>query len=266
MSRFSLLAVLALVFSLALPASAQDTMPVAADSVLADTSDASNPELARALYDQAEAAADTSNFEAALGLYEQALELDAANARIALGRARTLGQLRRFEDSRTAYENAVKLAEAAEDNAALNAASNELARLVEGLEARAATQATAEAFNNAVSLLSANPTPAQAEEALGMLNQVMEAGYDSTRTAFYYAQAYNAMDRGADALPYAEAAVAASEGEADRSGYYIQLGLAHMKIGNTEEARAAFEQTQGGAWEGWGTHYIGQLDDGGGTD
>ncbi len=132
--------------------------------------------------------------------------------------------------------------------------------IVEGLEARAATQATAEAFSNAVTLLSANPTPGQAEEALGMLNQVMEAGYDSTQTAFYYAQAYNAMDRGQDALPYAEVAVAASSSEADRSSYYIQLGLAYMKMGNATEARAAFEKTQGGAWESWGTHYIGQLD------
>lgn len=263
MSRLSLLAVLALVVSLALPAAAQDTMPVAADSVMADSSDASNPELAAELYTQAETAADSSNFEVALGLYDQALELDATNARIALGRARTLGQLRRFEDSRAAYENAVALAEAAEDNAALTASSNELERLVEGLEARAATQATAEAFNNAVSLLSANPTPNQAEEAIGMLNQATEAGYDSTRTAFYYAQAYNALDQGATALPYAEIAVAASEGEADRSGYYIQLGLAHMKMGNAAQAREAFEQTQGGAWESWGTHYIGQLDSGG---
>lgn len=264
MSRLSLFALLALAVSTALPAAAQET-PVPADSVMADSSDVltADPERARELYEQAEAAADSSNFEAALTLYDEALVFDETNARIALGRARTLGQLRRFEDSRTAYERAVALAEASEDNAALTAARNELQRLVQGLEQRAATQATAQAFNNAVALLSASPTPGQAEEALGLLNQVMEAGYDSTRTAFYYAQAYNALDRGADALPYAEAAVAASEGEADRSGYYIQLGLAHMKMGNTEEARAAFEQTQGGAWEGWGTHYLGQLDSGG---
>ena len=260
MSRLSLIALLALVATITLPAAAQETMPAPADTVMADSSNTGDPERARELYAQAEAAADSSNFEVALGLYNEALEQDDTNARIALGRARTLGQLRRFEDSRAAYENAVALAEASEDNAARTAARNELARLVEGLEARAATQATAAAFNNAVSLLSANPTPGQAEEALAMLNQVTAAGYDSTRTAFYYAQAYNALDRGADALPYAEAAVAASEGEADRSGYYIQLGLAYMKMGNTEQARAAFEQTQGGAWESWGTHYLGQLD------
>ena len=258
MSRLSLLAVLALIASLALPAAAQDTAPT--DPVVADSSDAPNPELARELYAQADSAAKQSNFEAALGLYDQALEQDAANPRIALGRARTLGQLRQFDDSRAAYESAVALAEAADDNAALTAASNELARLVEGLEARAATQATAEAFNSAVSLLSASPTPAQAEEALGLLNQVTEAGYDSTRTAFYYAQAYNSMDQGANALPYAEAAVAASEGEADRSGYYIQLGLALKGAGRTEDARAAFEQAKTGQWAGWADHYISQLD------
>ena len=268
MSRLSLFAVLALASGLALPAAAQETTPaLPADSVMTDSVEVitADPERARELYTEAEAAADSSNFEAALGLYDEALVFDDANARIALGRARTLGQLKRFDDSREAYERAVALAEAAEDNAALTASSNELARLEEGLAKRAETQATGEAFSQAATLLQANPTANQAQEALALLDQVTEAGYDSTRTAYYYAQALNALDRGADAVPYAETAVAVSEGQADRSGYFIQLGLALKGAGRTDDARAAFEQAKTGQWSSWAEHYLGELD-GGGTE
>ena len=267
MFRLPLLALLGL--AVALPAAAQDTTPaLPADSVMADSATVitADPERARELYTQAETAADSSNFEGALSLYDEALVFDDANARIALGRARTLGQLKRFEDSRNAYEQAVAFAEAAEDNAALTASTNELARLEEGLAKRAASQETGQAFSRATTLLQANPTPSQAEEAIQLLDQVSEAGYDSTRTAFYYAQAYNAMDRGAEAVPYAETAVAASEGEADRSGYFIQLGLAYKGAGDTDKARAAFEQAKTGQWAGWADHYLGQLDGEDGTD
>ena len=116
----------------------------------------------------------------------------------------------------------------------------------------------------AIDLLQANPVAeADAMQAYTFLEQARTAGYDPNQVAFYYAKALNAMNRGADAVSYAQTAVEASEGQSDRSPYYIQLGLAHMGAGNTEEARAAFEAIgEGEAWHGWAQHYIGQLDAG----
>ncbi len=129
-------------------------------------------------------------------------------------------------------------------------------------DAAAGAQATATKVQQATEMLSGNEiTEEQASEAYTLLEQARLDGYDPNLVAFYYAKALNAMGRGAAAGPVAETAVAASEGQADRSAFYIQLGLAHMGAGNNAEARAAFEAiTDGQAWYGWAQHYIGQID------
>jgi hypothetical protein len=68
------------------------------------------------------------------------------------------------------------------------------------------------------------------------------------------------MDRGGDAVPYAESAVESPANAADPSREYIILGLANMKAGDSAAARAAFEAVEEGqAWHGWAQHYLGQI-------
>ena len=271
MTRFPTLCLLALGLA-ALPASAQE-MPT--DSAATDTVEViqADPERARALYDEGRVALQASDFEAALGKFDEAMVYNDTYAAASLGRAQALAQLRRFADSRTAAETTVALAEATDasnSETIKNAAQKLIDQVTQVLDAQeqsqaaAAEQATAGKINEAVQML--NPfevDQATAMDAYALLEQARMEGYDPDQVAFFYAKALNAMDRGADAVPYAETALAASEGQADQSPYYYQLGLAHMSAGNTAEARAAFEAIgENDSLHGWAQHQIGQLDAG----
>lgn len=274
MTRFTTLCLLA--FGLAaLPASAQETPAAPADTVDTDSVEVieADPERARVLYDEGVTLLRDSNFENALAKFDEAMVYNDTYAAAALGRAQALAQLRRFSDSRTAAENAAALAEASDASNAETikvAAERLLEQVTQVLDAQAqsqaaaAQQATAGKVNQAVQML--NPfevDEATAMDAYALLEQARMEGYDPDQVAFYYAKALNAMGRGADAVPYAETALASSEGQADRSPYYYQLGLAHMSAGHTAEARAAFEAVgENDSLYGWAQHQIGQLDAG----
>lgn len=101
----------------------------------------------------------------------------------------------------------------------------------------------------------------QGTDAYALLEQARLDGYDADLVAFYYAKALIAMERGADAIPYAETALAASEGQGDRSGFYILLAQAHIGAGNADDARAALSAiNEGESWHGWIPHYTSQIE------
>lgn len=296
MPRLSFLAAPALALALAVPASAQESVPdsvavpadsVLADSVLADSAAAEatispDPERARELYEEGRTALTSQNYEEALAQFDQALLYNDAYAVAALGRGQALAQLGRLEDSRSALEAAVAMAESSDaanaadvvrttqryldqinraiESRAANAAQEQQAQAAQAAASEA--EATNQKVEEAIAILQANEvTEAQAIDAYALLEQARIAGYDTDQIAFYYAKALNAMNRGADAIPYAETALAQSEGQDDRSLYYIQLGIANMEAGNAAEARAAFEAiSEGQAWHGWAQHYLRELD------
>ena len=284
MSRFALLAVLA--FGFAATASAQTDpmeMPATAvDTVATDSTEAAielDPERARELYDEGVASLRGQDYDASLLKFEEALVYNPSYAAAGLGRAQSMAALRRLEEARGAFEEAIAMANASTASTAADVrstAERQLAQVTAALEARAAAaaaaeqanaaaagaQATADKVQQATQMLSGNDiTEAQATDAYALLEQARMDGYDANLVAFYYAKALNAMGRGADAVPYAQTAIDSADATGDNSGLYIQLGLAHMGAGNSDEARAAFEAiTEGQSWHGWAQHYIGQLD------
>ncbi len=286
MTRSALLALLALGLSASASAQTDPAMPmdtpVAADSVAADSVEAAielDPERARDLYDEGAAALRGQDYEAALLKFEEALLYNPTYPAAGLGRAQSLAAQRRLDDARSAYEEAIAMANASDASIAADVrstAERQLAQVTAALDARAAQTAAAEQANaaaagaqatagkveQATQMLAGNEiTEAQATDAYALLEQARMDGYDPDLVAFYYAKALNAMGRGADAVPFAQTAVEASADQDDRSAYYIQLGLAHMGAGNADEARAAFGSVaEGQAWHGWAQHYIGQLD------
>ena len=278
MTRPTLLALAA--FGLAaVPASAQTSpMPAPADTVAADSVEAPiqlDPERARDLYTDGTPLLRAQDYEAALLKFEEALLYNPSYAAAGLGRAQALTGLRRYDDARTAFEQAIAMAEASDAPNAdqiKSTAQTTLDRINEALSAQAAAaeaqaaagaaQATAAKVEEATQMLSgAEVSFEQAADAYALLEQARMDGYDADLVAYYYAKALVAMDRSADAVPYAETAVAASEGQDDRSSFYVLLGQAHLGAGNAAEARAAFEAIEeDDAWAGWKPHYLSQVD------
>jgi tetratricopeptide (TPR) repeat protein len=276
------LAPLLLVAALAaLPARAQETPadPTAlpTDTVAVDSVAVIEPDPARArdLYNEGVELLRANSDEEALLKFEEALVYNEAYPAAALGRGQALAKLRRLEDSRNAFESAIAMAEASDASNAdqiAETAGRYLEQINQALETAAQREAESaqlqqqaavtQKIEQAVQMLQGNEVDAAtATEAYALLEQARLDGYDADQVAFYYAKALNAMDRGADAVPYAETAVAASEGEADRSPYYVQLGLAQLSAGNAEAARSAFEAIEeDDAWFSWKDYYLGQVD------
>ena len=282
MTRHTLLALLA--FGLVASASAQtdpmptDTPALPADSAAADTTEAAielDPERARSLYDEGAGLLRARDFQAALLKFEEALLYNPSYAAAGLGRAQSLAAQRRLEDARNAFEEAIAMAEASD---ASNAASiketaerqlEQVASVLDQQAAAAQAQADADAaagvqakVTEATQILSANEVSfEQAADAYALLEQARMDGFDANSVAYYYAKALVAMERGADAVPYAETAVTQSEGQPDRSSYYILLAQAELGAGNAAGARAALESiSEGEAWHGWVPHYMGQVE------
>ena len=283
MTRIALLALFA--FAVAGSASAQtpaDTTDTPADSAASDTTMVVielDPERARGLYDEGVGLLRNRDFAGALPLFDEALVYNPEYPAAALGRAQALVGQRMLNDAQAAYQSAIELADRSDASNASTikqTAETQLAQVTQALDNQAAAQAqaqaqadaqaaagaTAEKVNQATQMLGGNDISfEQASEAYALLEQARMDGYDANQVAFFYAKALNAMERGADAIPFAETAVEQAAGQDDPSGVYIQLGLAHMGAGNADEARAAFEAIQEGqAWHGWAQHYIGQLD------
>lgn len=259
------------------PTDTTDLPPVATDSATVIQPD---PERARELYNEGRTELQAGNYDGAVLKFEEALLYNDSYAAAALARGQALAQLSRLEDSRNALESAVAMAEASDASNAdqiADAARRYLEQINQALETIAQRQAAsaqqqqqasaAEKVSQAVAILDGiNFTDAEADnytpaaEAYALLDQAQREGYDIDLVPYYYALALTLMERGADAVPYAEAATEAGASEADPSRYFIVLGLANMSAGNTAEAQAAFETVEEGqAWHGWAQHYIGQL-------
>jgi tetratricopeptide (TPR) repeat protein len=279
MTRLTLLGFAGALLAVA-PATAQtapDSTAVPADSVSVSDS------LAAPVYDTAAAAElngealqteQTRDFAAALALYDRALVADPTYAPAHLGRGNMLSQLGRNADARTAYEAAIAASTDRPEYAVVLPVATRNAAIVADLlvqEAEAhrqseagraqaaAVEAQAAAIASATALLTADPvTPEAAQQAYDLLEQARAAGYDPSSVAFYYAKALNSLGRGADALPYAEQALAAST-DADKSVFYIQIGIANRFAGNDPAARAAFESAKAGSWAGWADHYLAEM-------
>ena len=277
MTRLTLLGAAALV---ALPAAAQtpdSTAMTPGTALVADSALAvSTLDRARAstLNREALAAEGTRDYAAALAVYDRALAADSTYAPALLGRGNMLSQLGRNPEARLSYDAAIAAAAGQPAFARVLATATDNSRIVTGLLAEEAAIARQQAdvdaqtaavavqtvaIEAATALLTPDPlTPENAQAGFDQLEAARAAGYDPNSVAFYYAKALNALQRGAEALPYAEQALAAST-EADKSVYHIQVGIANRFAGNDPAAREAFTAAKGGSWAGWADHYLGEM-------
>ena len=185
------------------------------------------------------------NYADALAKFEEGLAFNPTSVTNGYGRALALAQLDREDDAMEAFQNAVMLAEAAENEQIMT-------------DARRWIGTTA--YRRATEMLQANPLPSEtAEQTLPLLEQAEAGGIDSGQLPYQFARVYNAIGRHEDAARYAEQAIGANQG-GDLSPYYIELGLARKETGDIAGARTAFEEAKSGSWSSWAEHYLRELD------
>ncbi len=254
-----------------------DTLAAAADSLAAaareqsrrDSLQAVSDSLAALLerreqaqveYDAGTALLQQENFAEAMVRFDAGLAIDSTNFGSQYGRAFALAQLGRADEALPAFDRAIRLAEAADDTTALG-----LARTSREGVANQMAAAAAAVYVRVDSLLNVNPlTREAAEQALPLLADA-EAGGAPADLAFHYryARALNAAERFAAAADHAQQAVEMSTGEADRSAYYYELGLALKGMNQNGQALDAFEEAKTGTWAGWAEYQIGVINAGG---
>lgn len=285
MNRLPLLGLAGTLFAIA-PASAQTTMPdsmgtLSDSTMMADTTMTIRVVLdtdgARELNSEGNALTQTGAFDEALAKFDAALTADSTFAPAMYGRAIALGQLGRLEEAQATYmatiaasqaEALANVREASQKN--LVAVEEAIVQRDSALAANAAVEADnakistqTAAIESATSRLIEFPVSAEnAQAAYDDLERAREAGYDASLLAFQYAQALNALGRGAEALPLAQQALATAQADpevTDLSAYYIQVGIANRFAGDDPGARVAFNEAKSGSWASWADYYLAEM-------
>jgi len=240
--------------------SASDEMMEASADTVVVTFD---PDQSRALSVLGDSLFKAANYAAALETYTEGFGLDSTYAKNPFGQARSYVRLNDLPAAMLAYRKSIELAEGVEGMGNIFTTARDERRVIEArMEELQGAQAIADKISRATTLLQAEPVSENnATTAYELLEDVrVNADYDSSQVAFYYAKALNVLGRSDEATHYAQIAVDQSEGQDDRSAFFIQLGLAHMGADNEDGAREAFTAAREGAWAGWADHYLGQLD------
>ncbi len=251
-------------------ASAQDTPTDSSEMMemeaVADTTEPAitfDPERSRQLSAEGDALFGEDNFGGALEQYTLGFAYDSTYAKNPFGQARSYVRLNDLNAAMTSYRKAIELAEGAEGMANIFTAARAERRVVEArLEEEQGAQAISDKVTRATALLQAEPlSESAAQTAFDLLEDLrMNADYDSSQVAFYYAKALNALGRSQEATHYAQLSVDQSEGQEDRSAYFIQLGLAHMGAENEAGAREAFTAAKEGSWASWAEYYLNEME------
>lgn len=240
-SHFAILCTVAVLFFTSNVVRAQD------DTMVPDTIIVPVPgNEARTAFNEGNALLREGDNEGALARFEEGLRLNQRSARNAYGRALALAQLEREDDASAAFDNAIQLADAADDDETATAARRALGTI---------------SYRNAIGLLQAFPLPADAaRSALPLLRKAEESNLERPMLPYQFARVHNALEQYEEAERYAMLAVDNGDDcDDDCSGLYYELGLARMGAGNSEGALEAFEMAKDGTWGGWAEHQINEI-------
>ncbi|MCH7638663.1 MAG: hypothetical protein IH855_04265 [Bacteroidetes bacterium] len=201
---------------------------------------------ARNAFNEGNALLRDDDNEGALAKFEEGLRLNPRSARNAYGRALALAQLEREDDASVAFDNAIQLADAANDEETAAAARRALGTI---------------SYRNAIGQLQAFPLPADAaQSALPLLRKAEEGNLEQPMLPYQFARVYNALEQYEEAERYAMQAVENRDESADdHSALYYELGLARVGAGHTEGALEAFEMAKNGTWAGWAEFQINEI-------
>jgi len=188
----------------------------------------------------------SGDFEGALAHYETALEYDSTMSSLYLNRGQTLRKLDRVDAALESLTTAIQKG---------NASGNQ--RIVQEATAVIQDHFVAQASEM---LNVQDPTQAQADEALGYLDEMNEYVEPDARSYFYRATALYHKDQYEDAIAMARQGLEIFDGSrSDEAKYHFVIGESQVALGNTESAKESFQQAAYGDYAQRANHYLETL-------
>ena len=198
-------------------------------------------------YNRGALAAKNENYDQALTYFNQGIENDPQYAKNYLGKASALRKQENINEAMAAYQQAIEVGEQSDPQIA-QAAQNS----IRGYYTHLASQALSRGGENVRS--------ADAEEALGYLDEMEQYVEADADTYFYRATAANALGNYEQAIQYADQAISMHNGSrSDAAKLYFAKGEALMYMGNIAEAKAAFQNATYGSYKASAEHYLETL-------
>lgn len=188
------------------------------------------------------------NFDAALAYFEQGIEYYPSNAQNYLARASTLKKLDRMDEAVAAFAQTMEVATAGSDTKT----------------ARQAEEAIRGHFiflaSSALSRNGARTGTADAEEAMGHIEELLQYVEADADTYYYTAESQKVKGQFADAIASADQALAIHRGSrTDKAKIYFVKGEALMNTGQIDDAKEAFRNAAYGNYRASAEHYIETL-------
>lgn len=190
---------------------------------------------------------ENESFDQALNHFNSGIALFPQYANNYLGKALALKRLERPEDAIAAYQDLITYGEENNDSEAIRQGESGIREYYVFLASSALGRR-------------AEPSAADAREALGYLDEletILEADAD---TYFYRAAANNALGNYELAIELADSALAVHRGSrTDAAKIHFVKGEALMYSGQTAEAKASFENATYGSYRSLAEHYLETL-------
>ena len=192
-------------------------------------------------------AAKNEDYETALSHFEKGIENAPDYAKNYLGKASALRKQENIEEAMAAYQEAIEVGEQSDPQIAESARNS-----IRDYYTYRASEALSRGGENVRS--------ADAEEALGYLDEMEQYVEPGADTYFYRATAANALDNYEQAIQYADQGLSMHSGSrSDAAKFHFAKGEALMYMGNTEEAKSVFQNAAYGSYKASAEHYIETL-------
>lgn len=186
---------------------------------------------AKIAFNDGNTAYKAGNYDEAIGHFDRGISLDPNNPRNFYGKALALGKK---GDNTACIEMLKQAREVATNNNITRVAT----AAQKALGRRYITMAGTALNNNDLS------------EALAHLTSSGEYMEADARTHLYYANIYNKQGKFAESLDHAQQGLALERrGRAQKAGFYYLMGEAQMALGNTAEAKTAYQNALFGQYK-----------------
>jgi tetratricopeptide (TPR) repeat protein len=186
------------------------------------------------------------NYEQALTHFEKGIEHDSTLAYMHYGKGLALINMDQEDAAIQSMTTAIQKGEASGDQRTVQIATNRI-------RGHFVSQAS-EVLNTQ------DPTSAQAEEALGYLNEMEEYVEPNASAYLYRATALYHQDQYEDAIEAAQQGLEIFDGSrSDEAAYHFVIGESYVALNNIEAAKEQFQQAAYGDYAQRANHYLETL-------